>query len=211
MQGGVTNKQFLATRRSLVERLGDWRDQKNWQEFFETYWKLIHGVALKAGLTEAEAQDVVQETVITVAKRVDGLKYDPEKGSFKGWLLHITRWRIADQFRKREPAEAQAKRKRGDSARTATIERAADPDGFDLEAVWDAEWRSSVIAAAVARVKRKVDAKQYQIFDCYVMKEWPVKKVAKELGVSVTQVYLAKHRISALFKKELKNVESPER
>ena len=98
-------RQFLVTRRSLVERLGDWRDQKNWQEFFETYWKLIYSVAVKAGLTEAEAQDVVQETVITVAKRVEGLKYDPALGSFKGWLLHITRWRIADQFRKREPAD----------------------------------------------------------------------------------------------------------
>ena len=56
-------------------------------------------------------------------------------------------------------------------------------------------------------MKRKVDGKQYQIFDCYVMKEWPVKKVAKELGVSVTQVYLAKHRVSALMKKDLRNVE----
>jgi RNA polymerase sigma-70 factor (ECF subfamily) len=42
-----------------------------------------------------------------------------------------------------------------------------------------------------------------------VIKEWPVKKVAKELGVSVAQVYLAKHRISALMKKELKRVETP--
>jgi RNA polymerase sigma-70 factor (ECF subfamily) len=206
----VTNKQFLVTRRSLVERLADWRDQKNWQEFFETYWKLIYSVAIKAGLTDSEAQDVVQETIITVAKRVDGLKYDPALGSFKGWLLHITRWRITDQFRKREPADATTpKRKRGDTSRTATIERAADPAGFDLEAAWDTEWKDNLIAAAVARVKQKVDGKQYQIFDCYVMKEWPAKKVAKELGVSITQVYLAKHRVSALMKKELKSLESP--
>jgi len=72
MEWGVTNKQFLVTRRSLVERLADWRDQKNWQEFFETYWKLIYSVAVKAGLTDSEAQDVVQETIITVAKRVEG-------------------------------------------------------------------------------------------------------------------------------------------
>ena len=206
----VTRKEFLVTRRSLVERLADWGDQRNWHEFFETYWKLIHGVAVKAGLTDSEAQDVVQETIITVAKRVEGLKYDPEQGSFKGWLLHITRWRIADQFRKREPAaESGGRRKRGDTHRTATIERAADPAGFDLEATWDAEWKGHLFTAAVARVKRKVDAKQYQIFDCYVMKEWPVKKVTAALGVSVAQVYLAKHRVSALMKKELKGLESP--
>jgi len=200
----------MVTRRSLVERLADWRDQKNWQEFFETYWKLIYSVACKAGLTDAEAQDVVQETVITVAKRVNELKYDPEHGSFKGWLLHITRWRIADQFRKREPGEQHPKRQRAEPGGTATIERAPDPAGFDLETVWDVEWRENLLASAVARVKRKVEARQYQIFDCYVMKEWPARKVAQTLGTSIAQVYLAKHRISALLKKEIKNLESPE-
>lgn len=204
----MTRKQLLVTRRSLVERLADWRDQKNWHEFFETYWKLIYSVAIKAGLTDAEAQDVVQETVITVAKRVDGLKYDPAHGSFKGWLLHITRWRIADQFRRREPTEG-PKTKRGDTRRTATIERAPDPRGTDLESTWDEEWRANLLAAAIARVKRKVEAKHYQIFDCCVMKEWPAKKVARELGVSIAQVYLVKHRVSALMKKELKSLESP--
>ena len=48
---------FLPTRHSLVERLKDLDDQASWQEFFDTYWRLIRSVALKAGLTEAEAQD----------------------------------------------------------------------------------------------------------------------------------------------------------
>ena len=97
---------LAATRRSLVDRLVNWDDQKRWQEFFDTYWRLIYSTARKAGLTDAEAQEVVQETVITVAKKIDKLKYDPAIGSFKGWLLQITRWRIVDQFRKREPGDA---------------------------------------------------------------------------------------------------------
>ena len=97
------DRRLTATRHSLVERLTDLGDQRKWQEFFETYWRLIYGVARKGGLTDAEAQDVVQETVITVAKNIT--KYEREAGSFKGWLLHITRWRIADQFRKRAPAD----------------------------------------------------------------------------------------------------------
>ena len=96
---------LLATRRSLVDRLADWGDQLRWQEFFDTYSKLIYSAARRSGLTDAEAQEVVQETVITVAKNIDKLKYDPAIGSFKGWLLQITRWRIADQFRKREPGD----------------------------------------------------------------------------------------------------------
>src|SRR5206468_6695174 len=61
----------------------------------------------------------------SVAKNIDKLKYDPAIGSFKGWLLQITRWRIADQFRKREPGNAKRPRPSDDRA-TATIERVPD-------------------------------------------------------------------------------------
>ena len=68
---------LIATRRSLVDRLANWDDQRHWQEFFDTYWKLIYSTARKSGLTDEEAQDVVQETIITVAKKIDKLRYDP--------------------------------------------------------------------------------------------------------------------------------------
>ncbi len=203
----MSRREFLATRRSLVERLADWNDRKRWQQFFDSYAQLIHGAARQAGLTESEAQEVVQETLLTVAKKIDRLQYDPALGSFKGWLLQITRWRIADEFRKRKDVGEQGAPSRRDERDTLTIERVADPAGFDLDAAWDEEWRRNLREAAVTRVKKKVSAKQYQIFDCYVLKEWPVQKVAKELRVSVTQVYLAKHRVGALLKKEAKSVE----
>ena len=93
---------FIPTRHSLLSRLKDWGDQESWRDFFDTYWKLIYGVAIKAGLSGVEAQEVVQETVIAVAKKIHDFKTDPAFGSFKAWLLHLTRWRIADQFRKRQ-------------------------------------------------------------------------------------------------------------
>jgi RNA polymerase sigma-70 factor (ECF subfamily) len=200
----MTRTEILATRRSLVERLGDWNDRKRWQEFFDSYWRLIHGTARKAGLTDAEAQEVVQETLITVAKKIDQLRYDPAVGSFKGWLLNITRWRIADQFRKRKPG-GQSRRLTNENsgARTATIERVPDPGGLDLDAVWDEEWRKNILQAAVARLKEKVEPAHYQVFDCYVFKQWPAQKVAAELRVRVAQVYLIKHRLAAMLKKEI--------
>ena len=82
----MKNSGLIATRRSLVERLADWGDRLRWQEFFDTYWKLIYSAARQSGLTDVEAQEVVQETVITVARNIDKLKYDPAIGSFKGWL-----------------------------------------------------------------------------------------------------------------------------
>jgi len=141
-----------------------------------------------------------------VAKKVGKLHYDPAVGSFKGWLLHITRWRIADQFRKRQPGQNQ-RPKSADDRQTATIERLADSNAPDSDAVWEKEWQQNLFAAALARVKRKIDPKQFQIFDCCVRKEWPAQKVASELRVSVGQVYLARHRVSALLKKEVKTLE----
>ena len=140
------------------------------------------------------------------SKKIDKLKYDPAIGSFKGWLLQITRWRIVDQFRKREPGDAK-RRREIDGPLTTTIERVPDPRLADLDEVWEAEWKENLFEAAITRAKKKVDPKQFQIFDCYVRKEWPAQKVADRLRVSVGQVYLARHRVGAVLKKEIRALE----
>src|SRR5207244_11129862 len=89
------------TRWTLIERLKNWDDQESWRQFFDTYWKLIYGVAIKSGLTHPEAQDAVQETVMSVCKNMPNFKANRAFGSFKAWLLNLTRWRIIDQLRKR--------------------------------------------------------------------------------------------------------------
>jgi len=95
---------LIPTRQSLLSRLRDLDDQESCSDFFHSYWRLIYEVALKAGLSDAEAHEVVQETVIPVAKQMSGFRYDPARVKFKGWLLHITRHRIADQVRKQMEA-----------------------------------------------------------------------------------------------------------
>src|SRR5438477_9807784 len=201
------SENLLPTRRSLLNRLKNWDDQESWKDFFDTYWKLIYGVAVRAGLTDVEAQEVVQETVIAVAKKMQEFKYDPQVGSFKGWLLHTTQWRISDQLRKRRGERGPVVPCSDTETKTATADRIADPAGFNLEAIWEEEWKTNVFNAAIERVKRRVNARQYQIFDLYVIKEWTVQKVASTLGVNAGRVYLAKHRISALVKREIKNLE----
>ncbi len=93
---------YKATRKSLIERSTTGRNQKSWDEFYQTYWRLIYSVALKAGLRSEEAFDAVQETILCIAKQQKEGKYDPAQGSFKAWLMNMTRWRITDQFRKRK-------------------------------------------------------------------------------------------------------------
>jgi RNA polymerase sigma-70 factor (ECF subfamily) len=185
-----------------LRRLKSWDDQESWADFFNTYWRLIHSAALKAGLNDAQAQDVVQDTIIVVAKKMKDFAYDRATDSFKGWLLYLTRKRIALEYRRKELARVTF----GSSESTDwTLEAndLPDPAGFDLQSVWEQEWERNLWEAAITRVKKEVNAKQFQMFDLYTIKEKSAPEVARQLNVPVAQVYLAKHRISSLLKNEL--------
>ena len=182
----VVKQVYEKTRKSLIERLGNWEDQKSWDEFYRTYWRLIYGVGLKSGLRPEEALDVVQETILAIAKQSKEHRYDPKAGSFKVWLMNMTRWRIDEEGRN-----------------TSVLDRVEDPEAQKLDRIWEVEWKRNIADRAIAIVKQRVSPRQFQIFDAYVIKQWGVKKVMTELDVSMAQVYLAKHRVGGLIKKEL--------
>ena len=205
----------IPTRHSLLNRLKDWGDQTSWQEFFDTYGRLIYNVAVKAGLSDSEAQEVVQETVIAVVKKIAEFRTDPARGSFSAWLMHTTRWRITDQFRKRQKAGQEcgllAAAEAGgmptlptdDTGLTDAINRVPDPAGVRLETVWNEEWEKNLMAAALEQVKRQVSPRQFQMFDLHVLQNLSVRDTARTMQVSVASVYMAKHRISRLLKREV--------
>src|SRR5438045_3169808 len=144
---------LIPTRRTLLSRLKNLDDQESWNDFSKLYRGLVYGVARQAGLTDSEAQDVVQETFISVVKTIKEFKYDPVIGSFKSWLRHTTKWKIADRFRKRVKEPAAGGRHTRVTARTSTVERIPDPAGSKLEDIWDAEWTKCVLNAALEKVR----------------------------------------------------------
>ncbi|HYE33667.1 MAG TPA: sigma-70 family RNA polymerase sigma factor [Methylomirabilota bacterium] len=189
---------FLPTRQSLLSRLRSWDNHESWTEFFNSYGKLIYTVAKSAGLNDAEAQDVVQETILSVAQEMPGFRYDPAKGSFKGWLKLVTRRRIADYFRSRRvEREKVVSQGPGEALEEEQWSN-------ELDDLWEQQWQQTLIVRALEKVRKQVSARQYQIFDLNVLKEAPASEVAKILGVNLAQIYLAKHRVSALLKKEMK-------
>jgi len=187
----------IPTRSTLLRRLKDWNDQVSWQFFSDTYGSLIYKIAVTAGLNHHEAEDACQSTYISAMHGLRTFDYDRNKGSFKSWLLQLALWRIRDQIAKRDRHLA------GDlsaetSTRTATVERQANGDESEFELMWDEEWKSELIRRAADRVKRKVDAAHYQVFDLLFFKNWPPAKTAAFTGMSIAQVYLIKHRITKL-------------
>jgi RNA polymerase sigma factor (sigma-70 family) len=200
--------EYLPTRWSLLSRLKDWDDQESWRQFFDLYWRLIHNTALQSGLSHAEAQDVVQDVIISVAKKIESFRTDPSAGSFKHWLLKNTQWRIKDQLRQRARQRARQKMPSSQSEpHTATIEEVADPSAETLEKVWDQEWQRHVMDAVLVRVKNRVKPEMLQLFDLLVVKGWPALKVSRRMGVSLTQVYYARWKVGSLVRQEVRKLE----
>ena len=207
----------IQTRPSLLNRLKAGDDTESWQEFYRIYGKLVRDFAIQAGLTDTEADEVVQETAIGMARHLPEYRYDPKVCRFKTWLLNQASWRIKDQLKKRgkdpgwdrRTSATQRPASAGDdTSRTATVNRVPDAPAGDLDALFETEWRKNLFAAALERVRQTFSLKQFQIFDLVVLKEWPAAEVARSLGVTLANVYVTRPRVSAAIKKETKRLES---
>jgi RNA polymerase sigma factor (sigma-70 family) len=203
------SKSSLATRPSLLARLKDWGQQTAWREFDHKYSPLIRNVARKAGLTAVEGDEVAQETLIAVAKNVGKFQHAGNRGSFRAWLYQQARWRVADQFRKRQARPASTLENVGatpEDNQTVTCHMVEQPAaaGSEFEKIWDEEWRVWVRQLAIAEVKRQVSARQFQLFDLHALQGLSVREAATTGGSTMAAVYMAKSRVGRLFRRELK-------
>ena len=195
---------LLETRSSLIQRLKATINGESWEEFFHTYWELIYNVARRAGLSEADAQDIVQETVLKVHNSLDRFEYNRKRGTFKGWLRTVTRSRLNDFFKKqqRRPALNQSLESAGDE-----LQNLEDPEGPEIEKIWDEEWSKNLIQSALNRTKKLTSPKQFQIFKCHYIDEWTVRETCRTLGVNAAQVYMAKQRVGKIFREAVETLQ----
>ena len=207
MELAAIDADSLPTRRTLLSRLRDLGDDASWRAFFDTYWRLIYNVARKAGLADADAQDIVQDTVIAVARKIPEFRYDPAKGSFKQWLLLITRRRIHDHLRRHYRAASVVASFEAQADVLEKTPSLMDSPDAQIDAAWECEWRETLLQAALTRVRQRCSPKHYQVFDYCVLQNLSAPKVARMLGLSAPQVYLAKHRIGLAVKRAAAELE----
>jgi RNA polymerase sigma-70 factor (ECF subfamily) len=146
--------------------------------------------------------------MISVAKHIPNFKYDRNIGSFKHWLLNMTRWRIRDQLRKRKTYATPVHKDNATETKTEAVNKLPDPASINLDELWETEWEKNLLEAAITKVRRQLDPEKYQIFDLLVNKEWSPQRVAETFKISLNQVYLAKHRITELIKEEVERLKS---
>jgi RNA polymerase sigma-70 factor (ECF subfamily) len=206
----------IPTRRSLLSRIKNPEDHRSWRDFHDTYHELIRSIALRAGLSATDADDVVQDTLLTVSRTIQNFNTDPGRGSFKGWLYHVTRSRVADHFRRqaRAPMLLADAAPEGPATSTATAQPenrlpdTAPPPDEHLDRAWEEAWHRNLLNNALEALKRQVKAHHFQMFFLYVIQERPVTEVARALGTNVALVYLVRHRLLPKYRQALRDAEA---
>jgi RNA polymerase sigma-70 factor (ECF subfamily) len=185
----------------LLLLLSNPTDPQCWNAFVDRYAPKIYSWCRQRGLQEADAQDVTQDVLTRLVQKLRTFAYDPHKGSFRSWLKTLTHHAWYDYLENR-------RRVGGADAdytiltRIETLEARGDllqslADTFDLE----------VLAEAEARVQLQVTPRDWKIFEALALEGRPGPVVAKELGVAVTAVLMAKSRVQKKLRQEIRRLE----
>lgn len=191
------------TRVSLLTRLKDGADTDAWVEFVRLYGPVVYGFARKRGLQDADAADLMQEVLRSVARNAVKLEYDPTRGTFRGWLYTVTRNKIynfltAQKNRPRSTGE-EGSRERLDSLPSRESDRPDD---------WELEYQRRLSAKAMDAVKGEFQPNTWSAFWGTAVEGRPAQDVGTELKMSPGAVYVAKSRVLARLRDEVKRLQA---
>lgn len=189
------------TRVSLLVRLRDAHDRLAWEQFVDLYAPLVYGFARKKGLQDADAADIAQDVLTSVAQQMRQWEFDPQRGSFRGWLFTIARNRLRNWL----ASPARRINGSGQDEHQAVLQEQADscPDESD----WDADYARRVFHWAAAQVREQVSSQTWRAFEATAIQSHSGPDVARDLGMTVGAVYLARSRVMARLKALVQSVE----
>ena len=185
------------TRASLLIRIRDPQDRLAWGQFVQLYAPLVHAYGMRRGLQDADAADLVQDVMRIVARSAGAFEYDRSRGSFRGWLLTVTR----NELRKAAARRGKQAVGSGDTQMAGFL--AEQPEDRDDEDQWNREYRWSLFHWAAERVKPEFRENTWSAFWQTVIEGKPVEEVAKSLGITAGAVYIAKSRVTARIRQEV--------
>jgi RNA polymerase sigma-70 factor (ECF subfamily) len=189
------------TRPSLLLRLRDAGDRAAWRQFVDVYAPLVYRFARKRGLQDADAADLTQEVLQAVAAACPRLEYDPRRGTFRGWLFTVARNRLHN-FRLREQRHA---RRHPQAESPRVFDEQPAPEAEDA-ALWDQEYERRLFDWAAERVRDHFQEATWQAFYRTAVEGREARSVAAELGLSVGAVYIAKSRVLARLRAQIREV-----
>lgn len=186
------------TRRSLIVRLGDAEDSRAWHEFVTLYEPLVLRLARRKGLQDADARDVCQEVFRAVAGAVE--RWDPSRGSFRGWLSTIARNLLVNFL-------SRGKNQPRGSGRTSMLAllESTPVDDPSATALFEREHRRRLFQWACDEVRRESTSTAWRAFEQTAIEGRSPADVAAELGTSVGAVYIARSRTLAKLRRKIQD------
>ena len=188
------------TRQSLLFRIKDGEDTEAWGQFVDLYGPLVFRFGKRKGLQDADAADLVQDVLQRISQSIARFEYNPALGRFRSWLFLISSQAISNQLkkRKRQPIGT------GDSSIADLIQQTATSED---ESYWESEYRQHLLSWAMDQIKDQFEESTWQAFCQSALEQKSPSEVAKQLGLSVGAVYIAKSRVLKKLKIKVASVD----
>jgi RNA polymerase sigma-70 factor (ECF subfamily) len=190
------------TRASLLVRIRDGRDTDAWQQFIRLYAPVVYGFARRRGLQDADAADLMQEVLRSVAAAAGRLDYDPTRGTFRSWLFTVTRNKLYNLL----DGQRRHVRGTGDSAAHERLDEQASRDG-DGEVTWEREYQTHLAGLAMERVRGEFQETTWKAFQLTALEGKAARAAGSALGMSPGAVYVAKSRVLARLREEIQKLQ----
>lgn len=191
-----------STHVSLLMRVRNTDDREAWSAFVDRYSPMIVSWCTRFGLQTSDAEDVAQQVLLRLTRRMQSFDYDPDKGSFRGYLRTLTRYAINDALDDRGPIGS------GDTEQNQalyTIEARSD-----LLDKLDATFDDELLAEALNRVQHRVEPTTWQAFELTALREMAPVDAAAELEISMASIYKSKSRVLQMLRDELQLLDPEE-
>lgn len=188
------------TRTSLLLRLRNAQDQLAWDQFVGLYAPLVYAFARRKGLQDADAADIAQDVLTSVAQQMRQWQYTSEKGTFRGWLFTIARNRLKNWLAN----TARRMDGTGGDDNHETIH--ARPDSVPDSSDWDAEYARHVFHWAAELVRQQVSPQTWSAFEITAIEGRSGTDAAASLNMSVGAVYLARSRVMSRLKELVQGI-----
>lgn len=194
------------TQTNLLSAVRDSQNREAWGHFYRIYAPMLRNFGRRLGVNEIDLDDLTQEVLMIAHRSLRDDIYDPSKGRFRMWLFGIARRQALAVLRAR--------------GRRTRVQQPVTSDGVDLLAqvedprteetmqeIWQQEWRYALLDEALRQIRTNVGDNEYEAFVLYAVQRQPVQKVAEQLGITTSSVYVYKGRVLAAIQKWVEQFE----